>query len=149
MIQVSQTRPVVLKADSDTEYNILREYADFWKIPYELNTSIKGAPIFATDNATASDESRGSPLIISPNGTKEAERIGRSYGLRVSVKNSLISLPAGPGINVSVRTDVYEFSGPDAEPLLKSGNTQVLTKVRGDKVYLLSLNLVGEFSQRV
>jgi hypothetical protein len=149
MIQVSQTRPVVLKADSDTEYNILREYADFWKIPYELNTSIKGAPIFATDNATASDESRGSPLIISPNGTKEAERIGRIYGLRVSVKNSLISLPAGPGINVSVRTDVYEFSGPDAEPLLKSGNTQVLTKVRGDKVYLLSLNLVGEFSQRV
>ena len=149
MIQVSQTRPVVLKSDSDTESNILREYADFWKIPYELNSSTKGAAIFATGNATASDASRDSPLIISPNGMKEAGRIARSYGLGISVRNSLISLPAGPGTNVSVRTDVCEFSGPDAEPLLKSGNTQVLTKVRGERVYLLSLNLVGEFSKRV
>src|SRR5213592_2443657 len=149
MIQISRTRPVVLKSDSDTESNILREYADFWKIPYELNSSTKGAAIFATGNATASDASRDSPLVISPNGMKEAWRIARSYGLGVSVRNSLISLPVGPGTNVSVRTDVCEFSGPDAEPLLKSGNTQVLTKVRGERVYLLSLNLVGEFSKRV
>src|SRR6266702_5696938 len=149
MIHISRTRPVVLKSDSDTESNILREYADFWKIPYELNSSTKGAAIFATGNATASDASRDSPLVISPNGMKEAGRIARSYGLGISVRNSLSSLPVGPGTNVSVRTDVCEFSGPDAEPLLKSGNTQVLTKVRGERVYLLSLNLVGEFSKRV
>src|SRR6266566_2502555 len=83
MIQISRTRPVVLKSDSDTESNILREYADFWKIPYELNSSTKGAAIFATGNATASDASRDSPLVISPNGMKEAGRIARSYGLGI------------------------------------------------------------------
>src|SRR5436309_4825724 len=66
MIQVSQTRPVVLKSDSDNESNILREYADFWKIPYELNSSIKGAAVFATNNMKGSGEARDSPLLISP-----------------------------------------------------------------------------------
>ena len=149
MSQVSQTRSIILRSDSDTDSHILREYADFWKVPYKLNTSMKGAAIFATKSVTGSDESRDSTLIISPNGTKEAERIARSYGLGVSVRNSLISLPVGPGTNVSVRTEVCEFSGHNAEPLLKSGDTQVLTKVRGSEVYLLSLNLVGEFSKRV
>src|SRR5207247_10749298 len=124
MIQVSQTRPVVLKSDSDTESNILREYADFWKIPYELNTSIKGAAIFATGYATASDESRDSPLIISPNGMKEAGRIARSYGLEISVRNSLMSLPAGPGINVSVRTDHCEVLRPNPKTTLKAHEPQ-------------------------
>ena len=149
MSQVSQTRSIILRSDSETDSNILREYADFWKIPYKLNTGVKGGTVFATNNETASDQSKESPLIISPNGVKEAERIARSYGLEISVKNSLISLPTSPGINASIRTDVCEFSGPDAEPLLKSGDTQVLTKVRGSEVYLLSLNLVGEFSERV
>ena len=146
MLEISQTRPIVLNSDSDTKTKILREYADFWRIPYQLDTSIKGATIFATSNALAPDESKNSPLIISPYGVNESERIASDYGLSVSVKNALISLPAAPGTEVSIRTDVHEFTGPAAEPILMSGDTQVLTKVRDSEVYLLSLDLVGEFA---
>src|SRR5207247_8994238 len=48
MIQVSQTRPVVLKSDSDTASIILVAYADYWKIPYELNTKLYAAAIVYT-----------------------------------------------------------------------------------------------------
>ena len=149
MLEISQTRPIVLTSDSDAKTKILREYAEFWKIPYQLNTSIKGATIFAASNALAPDESKNSPLIISPYGVNESQRIARDYGLSVSVKNALISLPAAPGTEASIRTDVHEFTGPAAEPILMSGDTQVLTKVRDSEVYLLSLDLVGEFSRRV
>jgi len=73
MLEISQTRPIVLNSDSDAKTKILREYADFWKIPYQLNTRVKAATIFATSDALAPDESRNSPLIISPYGVKEAK----------------------------------------------------------------------------
>jgi len=149
MFEISQTRPIVLNSDSDPKTRILREYADFWKIPYLLDTSVKGATIFGTSHALALDESKNSPFIITPHGVKESERIARDYGLSVSVKNALISLPAAPGTEVSIRTDVYEFTGQGVEPILMSGDTQVLTKLRDSGVYLLSLDLVGEFSRRV
>src|SRR5690242_18457100 len=129
MFEISQTRPIVLNSDSEAKTRILREYADFWKIPYLLDTSVKGATIFGTSHALGSDKSKNSPLIITPHGEKESEKIARDYALSVSAKNALISLPAAPGTEVSIRTNVHEFTGPGVEPILMSGDTQVLTKV--------------------
>jgi peptidoglycan/xylan/chitin deacetylase (PgdA/CDA1 family) len=145
---VSQYRPIILEARNASASEILRGYAEFWKIPWQtkvepneqhtvFSTSMSAAPI------------RGAVTIVSPSGREEAEKIARDHGLTLNSKNKSISLPAARDIKVSLRTEIQEYSGPSLDPLLRSGDTSILSRIHGTDIYLLALDLVGEYARRV
>ena len=77
-------RPVVLKCTNDRELSVLKTYADFWKIPFQIsNNGGAESTIFTSDRATATEHSR-STVILSPVGKKEFEKTASEYGAKVS-----------------------------------------------------------------
>ena len=142
-------RPVVLKCTNDRELSVLKTYADFWKIPFQIsNNGGAESTIFTSDRATATDRSR-STVVLSPVGKKEFEKTASEYGAKVSSEKRLIQLPVRRGIMVSLTTDVYEFSGSGIEHILKTDGSPILSRVRGTGVHLLSVDLVTEYERLV
>ncbi len=148
MTLVSQYRPIVVEAASVSDSEILRGYAEFWKIPYQAKTEPNEEhTVITTSNGMALIGD--APVIVSPAGREGAEKIARDHGLTLNSKNALISLPARRDVRVSLRTDLYEFSGPDLDPILRSGDISILSKIRGADIYVLAVDLVGEYVRRV
>ncbi len=148
MTLVSQYRPIVVEAASVSDSEILRDYAEFWKIPYRAKTDPdEKYTVVTTGNGIA--QARDAPVIVSPAGRGGAEKIARDHGLSLNSKRALIRLPAGRDVQVSLRTEVHEFSGPNLDPVLRSGDISIFSKIRGTEIYLLAIDLVGEYVRRV
>src|SRR5207245_5915316 len=88
-------------------------------------------------------------VIVSPTGTETAEKIALDHGLTLNSKEASITLPAARDVEVSLRTEVYEFSGSNLDPILRAGDLSILSRIRGTKIYLLAVDLVGEYVRRV
>jgi peptidoglycan/xylan/chitin deacetylase (PgdA/CDA1 family) len=145
---VSEYKPLVLEATNASDLEILRGYAEFWKIPWQTKVEQNEEhTVFSTSKSIA--PTRGAVIIVSPSRREEAEKIARDHGLRVNSKKTSITLPAARDIKVSLRTEVQEFSGPNLDPVLRSGDVSILSRILGTDIYLLALDLVGEYARRV
>ena len=142
--------PIVLVGNNNRDLSILREYADFWKVPYTLENQLDGRPLLVTSSLPKEVDMRGpGPVIISPTGIDGAKEIAQQFGSNVTSEETLVCLPVAPGASVSMRTKLYRFSGPNLEPALKDGDTAILYKVGGSKVHILSVDLVSNYQQLI
>jgi len=140
--------PIVLAGNNDHDLSILREYAEFWKVPYTLGNQLGGIPVLVTSSLSkAVDMREAGPVIISPTGIEGAKEIARQFGLNVSIDEALVRLPVAPGVSVSMQTKLYRFSGPNLEPVLTDGETTILYKMGGSRIHVLSLDLVSNYQQ--
>jgi peptidoglycan/xylan/chitin deacetylase (PgdA/CDA1 family) len=145
---VSQYQPIIIQAANPSDTKTLSDYAEFWKIPWR--TSVEQGEkhtVFTTDSQTA--PTRQATVIVSPSGREAAERIARDHGLALNSKEASITLTAARDAEVSLRTNLYEFSGPNLDPVLQSGDLPILSKIRGTRIYLLGIDLVGEYASRI
>jgi hypothetical protein len=149
-MSVSRSWPIVLESATDRDSRLLREFAEFWKVPYQFTTRNEGGSLVFTTQATHlphGDED--TTIVVSPSCREDVDKVVREYGLETSSKICLIHLPVGPSVKVSLRTEVHEFSGSRVEPVLRAGEVTILSKIRGTRVYLLSVDLLGEYSKRI
>ncbi len=146
MIFAPNTRPIVLNGVADTETKILREYADFWKIPYQITPS-HDLPLFSTTD-NWSPESADVPMIVSPT-VSGAEEIAKSRGLQISHEKSSSALAISEGASLSIEAETYRFAGQNLEAVLRSGDTILLSRFARTRKFLLSLDLVGKYSRLV
>src|SRR5205823_11597026 len=150
MALLSKLHPVVLKAGTTKASNILEGYAAFWKIPYQLNIlNAVQSIIFTSDRATAFQSPTNHSVILTPGGREEAEKAASDAGAGVSSGKRLVRLPVRRGITVSMKANVYEYSGSRIEPLLLSKRIPILSRVHGTNVHLLGIDLVGEYTRLV
>ena len=140
--------PIALAGNNKHDLSILREYADFWKVPHTLGTQFDGKQILVTSRPPKEVDLRGArPVIISPTGIEGAREIARQFGLSMTIEETLVRLPVAHAASVSLQTKLYRFSGPDLEPALKDGDTTILYKIRGSMVHILSVDLVSNYQQ--
>jgi len=140
--------PIVLAGNDDHDLSILSEYAEFWKVPYTLRSQIDGKPILFTSRPRKEIDTQDSrPVIISPTRIEGAREIARHFGLDVTFKETPVRLPISPGVSVSLRTRLYQFSGPELEPVLKERENILVNKIFGSAVHILSVDLVSEYHQ--
>ena len=138
--------PIVLAANGDHDLSILSEFAEFWKVPYTLRSQFDGKPILFTSGPPKEIDTQGSrPVIISPTRIEGAREIARHFGLDVTFKETPVRLPISPGVSVSLQTRLYQFSGPELEPMLKDGENILINKILGSAVHILSVDLVSEY----
>ena len=143
----AETRPVIFKGESELDTRTLVEYAEFWKIPHNPLPTNEEATVFTTK--TRIDQGSTGPVIITPTGGKGAESLATYLGLSTRSRNVLLSLPVQEGTAVSIRTDIQEFRGSQIETILQSGEDQILSRIKGTRIHILSVDLVGEYTKRV
>jgi len=140
--------PIVLAGNSDHDSSILREYADFWKVPYTIGSEFDGEQIlFASGPSKAVETCQSNPMIISPTGIEGAREIAQQFGLKVTSEEKLIRLPIASNASVSLSATVHQFSGPSLESMLRDGDATILHKIRGLRVHILSVDLVSNYHQ--
>ncbi len=149
MTLVSTTRPVALIGGTGSETEILRNYAEFWKIPYRIGFTEGELPAFATGNVALREGADAVPIVVTPSGEEQAEKIANDNRLQRTSKTARLTLPLAPDVEVSIQTQVHEFSGSNLEPLLRCGEISILSRLRGTSVYLLSVDLIGDYSRSV
>ena len=138
--------PIVLAGKDNHDLSILREYADFWKVPYNIGIQLDGRQLLVTSGLSKEVDIRGaSSVIISPTGIEGAKEIARQFGLNVTREETLVRLPVAPGASVSMQTKLYQFSGPDLEPMVRDGDTIILYKVGGSRVHVLTVDLISDY----
>ena len=138
--------PIVLAANGDHDLSTLTEYAEFWKVPYTLRSKFDGKPILFTSSPPSDIDTQDSrPVIISPTRIEGAREIARHFGLDVTFKETPVRLPISPGVSLSLQTSLYQFSGPELEPVLKDGENILINKILGSTVHILSVDLVSEY----
>jgi peptidoglycan/xylan/chitin deacetylase (PgdA/CDA1 family) len=148
MALVSPTHPIVLVGGSDSETQLLQDYAEFWKIPYTIGPDGTGLPVVTTQS-TNPGSSRKSPVVIVPRGQEQAERIAREYQLQHGMKIERLSLKSASTVQVSIVTEIHHFRGRSLEPVIQSGSVSILNRLKGGDTYLLSIDLIGEYARRI
>ncbi len=135
-----------LRANMPENLSVLEGYADFWKNPHALLNDVNNSGTGLIFSAGDSESNFEEPIVISPTGEEDAKSIAHKYGAELSIKeDSMIKLPFSKDASVSIRTRTYDFTGPGIEPVIKSGSNNVLSKLAGKKIFLLSIDLVNAY----
>lgn len=139
---------ITLAGSNSDELSILKEYADFWKVPYTVGSRVEEKHVlFTSDPKTATDVRSSGPLVVSPTRMEGATQIAQHFGLKVAIDEALVRLPISPGVSVSLQSKLYRFSGPNLESLLVDGENVLINKIRGSDVHILSLDLISEYNR--
>lgn len=141
---LSKFRPLAFKGSDDASMQILRNLADFWKIPYHLDIDTAKSVVFTSDQKLAFQK-QDNPVILSPAGGQEFEKAASEFGLNVTHNERLLSLPVTPNASVSIRTEVHEFTSSEIEPILKTGNTTLLSRIKGTTTHLLGIDILNTY----
>jgi len=87
---VSQYRPLVLEADDLSDSKILREYAEFWKIPWQTQVNLDQQHTTIITGPPTGPPARKATVLVSPSGRGMAAKIAETYGLTLSLQTRLI-----------------------------------------------------------
>jgi peptidoglycan/xylan/chitin deacetylase (PgdA/CDA1 family) len=137
--------PVVLIGNNEEEVSILKEYAEFWKVPFILASRANEKNTLLTSNTGAVLENVSNPVIISPTGVDGARGIAEQFGLELVSKEARVRMPVSPSASVSFQATLYQFSGPNLEERLGDGHTTILYRIRGSNIHILSADLISEY----
>ena len=144
------TPPISLRGNNAKEVQILREFAQFWKVPHRERPSQDGKEILVSSGRVSETEAKThSSIIVFQSGLEDSKEIAKEYGLAVKTKETLVQLPVAPDVAVSMRTRVSEFSGPGIEPVISGVMTPILYRLSGTRVHLSSVDLVSEYERLV
>ena len=126
----------------------MRGYAEFWKIPWQTKVEPNEEhTVFSANNSIL--PTKDAVIIMSPSGREGAEKIARDHRLTLNSQVTSITLPAGRDVKVSLRTEIQEFSGQHLDPVIRSKDITILSRIHGTDTYLLAIDLVGEYARRV
>jgi hypothetical protein len=140
--------PILIAGNNDDDLSILKEYAEFWKVPYTLDSKLDKEQILFTSSLSKGVEKLPhKAVIVSPTGIEGATQIAHQFGLKVSAEETMVRLPISSGVAVSVQTKLYRFSGPNLESVLKDGENTLVSKIHGSSVHVLSVDLVSEYQR--
>ncbi len=142
--------PIELVATNDHDLSILRDYAEFWKVPYTLHqdrdeshvTIVAGIPKDLDVQST-------NCIIISPTKLDDARQIARHFGLAMTNSDSRVQMRIAPNESLSLNCNLYQFSGPNLDEALRNGSNVLLYKLRESDVHILSLSIVSEYNRLV
>ena len=139
-----------ISAPNELALERLTEFAEFWKIPYTKQlTGVKSDPIFASGRTEIATKSNH-PTVFSPRGIDDARKIALYYGLEVRQRETILSLPVKQSQSVTMQTIIHEFQGSNLEPVISSDNgTQILSRISGTQIYLLPVDIVREYEQKL
>ena len=141
---------IVLRGRQDTNVRVLRECAEFWKIPFVASPPREENQILVSSGMiTRTEATTSAGVIMFPTGPEDSRDIAKEYGLTLRTRDTMLRLPVCPDVSVSMRTKVNEFSGPDIEPVISDGEIPVLSKIRDTRVLLSSVDLVSEYERLV
>ena len=130
---------------NDEELSILKEYAEFWKVPFTVASRTEHKNVLLTSDPGIVDENISSPVIISPTRVEGAKAIAKKFGLELSQKVSQVRIPVSPSASVSLQTILHQYSGPDLGERWDSECSPILYRIQGSSVYILSIDLVSEY----
>ncbi len=134
---------IILASKQADNLAMLREYADFWKVPYALDgTAGENAVILSTEPLPDADNVAA--VIIAPSKEEGFRSVAATFGVNVSPHNTSIKLPYARGISTFLSTSLHEFSGPHLESVIHDGDDTILSRVKGTNRYLLSIDLVSD-----
>ncbi len=139
---------VVLTTRNAQDLAVLREYAEFWKIPYATNIGRDRYSVIFSSGLLASQVENGDPAIILPSPREDLARIEERYKVRHIRRDKVIKMPAFRGFS-AIHTTIYEFQGSNLEPILSSGGDTILARVAGTRTHLLSVDLISEYADRL
>ena len=142
--------PIALNGEKKESLLVLKEYADFWKIPYTLGQANgeKTTTVLSTEHPGNVSSERSS-LIITPLTQDGFKKVAQTYNLGLSSRKAIISLPVTKDVAVSLSTTINQFHGPRIEPLITSMGVTILSRIAGTQIHLLSLDLVNEYTSRI
>ncbi|HYY92532.1 MAG TPA: hypothetical protein VE955_11140, partial [Candidatus Dormibacteraeota bacterium] len=141
---LSKFRPLAFKSSDRAHLQILRAYADFWKIPYCLDKDSSGSTVLTSEPKAASLV-KDHPVILSPAGRDESKKAASEFGLGVTHHEQLLHLPVTPDTTVSIKTEVHDFTSSKIEPILTTDKITVLSRIRETAIYLLSVDILTTY----
>ena len=148
-IDLIRVLPIILEGSNDEEKSILKEYAEFWKIPFVLESSRGERNVVVTSDPNRVDRNASNPIVFSPSGIAGAKAIGRQFNLNVTIKETQIRMHTSSHSSASLKATIFEFSGPDLKTVLDDGRNAILFRIRGSDVFILSIDLISEYRNRV
>ena len=137
--------PIVLNGKNDQEVSILKEYFEFWKVPFTLAFPNKRKNILLTSNPAIVDEDASNTVIISPVGVDGARDVAKRFGLGLVLKESRVRMRVSPGASVSFSSTLRVYSGSNLEEKLDDGQNALLYRVKRSNFHILSIDLVSEY----
>jgi len=141
---------IVLRGRQDRDLRVLREYAEFWKLPFVASPLREEKQIIVSSGMIPRTQAKTSAgVIMFPTGPEDSKDIAKEYGLTLHTRETLLRLPVSPDVSVSIRTRVNEFSGPGLEPVISDGETAVLSKFVDAHIHISSVDLVSEYARLV
>jgi len=141
---------ITLAATTLENLGVLKDLAEFWKIPYNIHPGSEQVRFLVSSGIPSEDQNtQKSPTIIIPSGNEECRKICRQHGLQLEEKEENVRLPIAPETFTSLKTRVREFQGAQLTPVLATDRITILNKLKGTESYLLSLDIVGEYTNRI
>ena len=141
--------PISIVGEDQRETRTLADYAEFWKVPYQIGRSNRENEILVSSRSIPRTEAFDyASVIIFPTGIEESKQIAAEYNLLLNTRETILHLPINPHASVSIQTRVREFSGAEIERV-KLGETPALFKIRGTPVRISSVDLVSEYDRLV
>ena len=149
-LERTSVAPILLRGEQDREVQVLREYAEFWKIPYLAGSSDEANQILISTGMIPLAEAKTHACVIMlPSGPEDSRNIAEEYDFVLKTRETLLRLPVGPDVSVAIRTRLNEFSGAGIEPVISDGETPVLSKIRDTRVHLSSVDLVTDYERLI
>ena len=139
---------LLLTGEHNQSLGVLREYAEFWKIPYSLEQTGQDPVVFASGDLP-DDTERIRACIVCPSGPENGRSIAKKLGLGLSLKAGLLRIPVSKGIFASINTIIYEFQGPNVETLISGSGKSVLQRVKGTQIHLMCVGLVTDYVKQL
>src|SRR3989475_6056924 len=141
---------ITLAATTLENLGVLKDLAEFWKIPYNIHPGSEQVRFLVASGIPSEDQNtQKSQTIIIPSGNEECRKICRQHGLQLEEKEENVRLPVAPETFTSLKTRVREFQGAQLTPVLATDRITILNKLKGTESYLLSLDIVGEYTNRI
>ena len=141
---------VSLTAGEPATLNVLKEFAEFWKVPYGIGSRLEGEQVLVSagisHHLTGSQEH---PTIMIPSGSEDCRAICRNYNLQLVEEEEAIRLPIAPETFTKLKAIVRRFIGPDLTPLLTSDGLPILSRIQGTQSYVLSIDIIREYSRLI
>ncbi len=141
---------VVLRATDEVHLRTLKDLAEFWKIPYSLQSSPNSTQVVVSSGQISeTDRASNKPMVVSPAGQDDARKISQKFDLELSVRKTLVRLPFSPSAKTAIIPVLYDFKGPGLETIIESNGISILSRVKDSKAHLLSIDLASEYELRI
>jgi hypothetical protein len=149
-LEPSVARPISISGENERGIRTLIDYAEFWKVPYQIGRSQGENEILVSSGLIPRTEGLNyASVIMFPAGLEESRKVAKEYDLRLDTRETILCLPISPRASVSIRTRVREFSGAEIEPLFGDGKIPILSRLRGTHIQVSCVDLVSEYDRLV